>query len=185
MKADWPRLLKTIRAADPYAAADDLGVPLEPIEAGVERPQAQRRLYRIADDAFVLAMPAGRAEDGRIPFSFYWAASEGAALRAALGRLDADDDTTGDPPSEILLAPGLLTRSNLQTWVRANQPRYTEEGFAGFSPLRGAYVRLSQLVYHFRSIRWQPDERPYAIEYDPRPAEPLFRKLAAFHLGRQ
>jgi len=185
MEADWPTLWDTIRAADPYAAAADLGVALEEIEAGVERPHSHRRLYRIRRDAYVLAMPATRPGDEPTPFSFYWAASEGAALRVACGLLHADDEALGDPPAELLIEPGLVTRADLKTWVGRHQPRYSEEGFAGFSPLSGAYIRLSQIVYHFRSIRWDPHAGPYAIEYDPRPAAPLFRGLSAFHRSRQ
>jgi len=182
---DWPTLWETVRSADPYAAAPDLGVPLDPVEPGVDHLRA-RRLYRAGSNAWLLAMPSSASARGeRVPFSFYWTASEGAAVRVAYGHPDADDGALGAPPEELLVEPGLLTRSDLQTWVRQHQPRYVEEGFAGFSPLSGAYVRVGQLVYHFRSIRWEPEERPYAIEYDPRPAEPLFRKLAAFHLRRR
>lgn len=182
---DWPTLWETIRAADAYSAADELGIPLEEVETGVERPHSGRRLYRIGADAYVLAMPAAPVRGERTPLSFYWAASEGAVQRSALGLRDADDDAIGDPPPELLIEPGLLTRVALQGWIGEHQPRYVEEGFAGFSPLSGTYVRIGQLVYHFRSIRWDPAETPYSVEYDPRPAEELFQKLGAFYHKRQ
>ena len=201
---DWPTLWDAIRGLDPYTAAAELGLPLEDVD-GDGTHRSGRRLYRIGPDAYVLAMPAGpaggeaaggeaagdgSAGDGsargeRLPLSFYWAASLGAARRAALGRPDADDGAPGQPPAELLIAPGLLTRSAVQRWIREHQPRYVAEGFAGFSPLSGSYVRVGQLVYHFRSIRWAPEETPYAIEFDPRPADELFRKLAAFHRARR
>ena len=85
----------------------------------------------------------------------------------------------------LQIEPGLLTRSELQRWVERHQPQYVAEGFAGFSSISGAYVRVAQLVYYFRSIRWDPAERPYAVQYDPRPPGPLFLRIGAFHHRRQ
>jgi hypothetical protein len=183
MGVDWTTVWEAIQRADPFAAADEMHLPLEEVSAAQRRPHPLRRLYRVVDgrgfsgDAYILAMPHSPKGRGPSPFSFIWAPSEGAVLRVAAGMREADDGALADPPPELMIEPGLVTRGAVQNWVRKHQPTYVEEGFAGFSPYVGPYVRVSHTVYYFRSMRWDPRDRPFAIEYDPRPVGPLFERL--------
>ncbi|WP_173061345.1 hypothetical protein [Sulfurimicrobium lacus] len=95
-----------------------------------------------------------------------WAPSIGALKRAFAFDVDNDDDAVGEPPQELLLAPGATTWRSILDIAKAQGIRLLES--ASYRIMTdGAFVhrQLESRNYrvYFRSRHDNPGESPYAI----------------------
>lgn len=123
-------------------------------------------LYRLSEGAYVLAQDYNRAleDDPGAPFvtELLWASSDGAARRAAMDDIDADDGASSVPPPSL--------------WHKGNAPSYASVLREAGKQAEYATYRLDDRFVHkvvdlggsrffFRSLQFDEEERPYAIAF--------------------
>lgn len=141
-----------------------------PIRALAPHPTAiGPELYRIADEVYALAFP-DRSEgtlQGEPPFVsiLYWAASDGAARRAAIRDVDSDDGAVSPPPAALWGEAGAPDYRSLRAYGRASRPGGILER-ASYR-MDGRFIHgvldLGATEYYFREPEIDDGAVPYAI----------------------
>lgn len=128
-------------------------------------------LYLIGNDAYALALPSAFgvevSRDAPPPFVtvLYWARSNGAACRAAQGRIDADDGASGVPPKELWPGKEEPTYVGVRSVARKLGLRtLLERGtYASDGRFIHLVVSVAGLDFCFRENVVQPSDTPYAV----------------------
>jgi hypothetical protein len=157
---DWPGL-KTLRAWTPLsevpASATHLG--------GV--------LYKLAPSVYVTCVSYNRrleeVEGGLFVTMVLWAETDGAARRAQLMEIEADQHADVHPPPEMLLrGQPVIYGEILRELKRGNYGEFRE--WADYRVATdGAFVQrtvnIPPLSFYFRKLEEDDSERCYAIQY--------------------
>lgn len=156
---DW----KALRAVPAWTPLRDLG--WQTTHVGSE-------LYYLGDSTYVLAQPITRSlETGHpdAPFvtMLFWATSHGAARRAALNQVDADDGATGAPPAVLCPTTDLPTYRALLEAARSHGKRRIIERatYAADGRFVHKLIDFLESQFYFRKVEIDPGEMPYVIAF--------------------
>lgn len=152
----WDHILG-LRIWTPLSAT---GIPTEDLSENVKKIGVQKYLFVVGSDL------AGREERAPYVTLAIWAETDGAALRAADGQLEADTRSAPDtPPPSILLPAGALhdygsILSGLL--LRGDDVLETAEyRIATDGAFLHRVVRAGREAFYFRSNETLPSEKPF------------------------
>lgn len=127
-------------------------------------------LFKVSESAFLLCAPYDeqlRPLVGDLAVTaVVWAESEGAARRAVLQQLEADQPTDAQPPAEMLLKPGMKRYGEIREAGRTGSFGSMLEA-ASYRSRDGLFVdrriNLPRWTFHFRGLESHDTEPCYAI----------------------
>lgn len=138
---------------------------------GLSTNQLGDVLFKVGDNAFLLCAPYDSqlrplADDVSVA-AVVWAESEGAARRAALQQIEADQPTDSQPPAEVLLKPGMNRYGDIREAGRAGSLGSMLEA-ASYRGRDGLFVdrriNLPRWTFHFRRPESDDSEPCYAVQ---------------------
>jgi hypothetical protein len=141
-------------------------------EIGYGSQQVRDFLFRIQRNCYVTAVDHDarfNPSHSRLITSLLWAESEGAALRAALMDIEADEPTSGvEIPTEMLFHQELTSYGSIKEALKTRIDGTLLEHADYRIAIDGAFVHrvLSSRTFefYFRSVAEKPNEIPYAIK---------------------
>lgn len=156
---EWERLLQLRR----WTALDALGTPASHISDV---------LFRIGPCGYLICVPHGRdlrrVEGKRFITTLMWAESDGAARRAQLLDIEADEPKIVRPPDALLSLGGAASYGAIVDYLRKSAVRFQESASYRVGS-DGAFVHRNILAppysFHFRGRDDIDKEDCYAIKY--------------------
>ena len=139
--------------------------------SGLHADHVEDVLYRVDKSAFLLCTPY----DGQLrPLgrdvavaAIVWAESEGAARRAVLQQLEADEARDVQPPAAVLLRPGVERYAEIRETARTGRFGSMLQA-ASYRNSDGLFVdrriNLPRWTFHFRNREDNNFERCYAVQ---------------------
>ena len=139
-------------------------------------PSAERLgdgLFRLDPTQYVIAVPYNEQFErtDRAPFVtiLLWAETDGAAKRAKLMDIEADEKSHVTPPAELLLPGQSVAYGDIVKELRRGQHGTYQETASYRIAKDGAFVDRNIatpiLSFHFRKREDDPTDRCYAIQY--------------------
>lgn len=157
-QAMWPQLLR-LRQWTPLS------------RTGLGARHLEDILFKLDESAFLLCAPYDAqlrplANDVAVT-AVVWAESEGAARRAVLQQLEADEPSDSQPPAEILLRPGLERYGQIREAGRTGSFGSILEA-ASYRGRDGCFIdrriNFPRWTFHFRAREGNDSERCYAVQ---------------------
>jgi hypothetical protein len=131
------------------------------------------RLFRLGPGQYVLAVPYdkdfARSEGAPFVTIVLWSETNGAARRASLMEIEADEWKDVSPPPELLLPDGPTTYGDIARALKTGDHGAFQETASYRIARDGAFVDRTiatpASTFHFRKRQDDPADRCYAIEY--------------------
>jgi len=157
ISSTW-NVLSSLRCWTPVA---DVGIPLTSLRDGLLA--AGGGYYLLTSPDLVLKSGDPRAPCATVAL---WAASDGGAIRAALGQVaDDDEELSAAPPAEV--TQGRKDISYAVIIREAREKGASADEHAEYSGTNGQFIHktivIAEWSYYFRQTRISPKEIPYAI----------------------
>jgi len=142
-------------------------------ELGMPAMLLSRGLYRLNHGYYTMTrlrnVRSDRHESGPLLTKLCWAPSDGAARRAVLNEVDADDGAQGKIPPSITAGWVADTYGDLLARGRASASSIVAESAAYAGTPRSRFVhkivQVDSLEFFFRTMTFDDMERPYAVAW--------------------